>query len=387
MGSTDSTAKIAVSPDAWPAQTAVELAVIVPTFNERANVAPLVERLDKVLAGVSWEVIFVDDDSPDETVQAVRELASRDSRVRCLHRIGRRGLSTACIEGMLASCAPFLAVMDGDLQHDENVLPDMLGLLRGDDCEIVIGSRYTQGGGIGDWDEKRASQSKLATRIARKVLGADLTDPMSGFFMLRREVIDNCVRKLSGIGFKILFDIFASAPDKLRFREVPYTFRSRQEGESKMDNQAVWDYGMLLLDKLVGRYVPVRFVAFTFVGGVGVAVHLALVAILYVWNEVSFLPAQAIATYVAMTFNYVVNNVLTYRDRRLHGWAWLRGWVSFTLACSVGALANVGIASYIFESQSQWLLAAVAGILVGAVWNYAVTMVYTWNKPATRPVS
>ena len=373
-------ARIEASQTPWPEQAPVELSVVVPTFNERGNVGRLVAALDQALKGISWEVIFVDDDSPDETARTVIDLAAEDSRVRCLHRIGRRGLSTACIEGMLASCAPYMAVIDGDLQHDETKLPEMLALLRADECEIVVGSRYVDGGGIGEWDSERASQSRLATRVAKRVLKADLSDPMSGFFMLKREVLDNSVRKLSGIGFKILFDIFASSPGKLRYREVPYTFRTRSEGESKMDTQAVWDYGMLILDKLVGRYVPVRFVAFTMVGGVGVAVHMAVVAALYVWQEMGFVASQAIATYVAMTFNYAVNNSLTYRDRQLKGWGWWKGLVSFTLACSVGALANVGIASYIFESRSQWLLAAGAGILVGAVWNYAVTMVYTWNK-------
>ena len=373
-------ARIEASQSPWPEQAPVELTVVVPTFNERGNVSRLVEALDQALLDISWEVIFVDDDSPDETARAVIDLAARDPRVRCLHRIGRRGLSTACIEGMLASCAPYLAVIDGDLQHDETKLPDMLALLRADECEIVVGSRYVDGGGIGEWDSERASQSRFATSVAKRVLKADLSDPMSGFFMLKREVLEKTVRRLSGIGFKILFDIFASAPEKLRFREVPYTFRTRSEGESKMDTQAIWDYGMLILDKLVGRYVPVRFVAFTMVGGIGVGVHLAVVAALYVWQDMGFVASQAIATYVAMTFNYAVNNALTYRDRQLKGWGWWKGLVSFTLACSVGALANVGIASYIFESQSQWLLAAGAGILVGAVWNYAVTMVYTWNK-------
>lgn len=362
----------------------VELSIVVPTFNERENVARLVERLGESLQGVAWEVIFVDDDSPDSTASVVRDLAQRDPHVRCVQRIGRRGLSTACVEGMLASSASYFAVMDGDLQHDESILPTMLAELKAGDCDIVIGSRYVDGGGIGDWDENRAALSKLATRVAQRILRANLSDPMSGFFMLPRRTLDGCVRNLSGIGFKILFDIFASSPGKLKYKEVPYTFRSRTAGDSKLDGQAIWDYGMLLLDKLVGRFIPVRFIAFTFVGGLGVGVHLAVVSLLYVWQGVSFVPAQAIATYVAMTFNYVVNNVLTYRDMRLHGWAWVRGLITFTLACSVGALANVGIASYIFQKDTGWLLASLAGILVGAVWNYAVTMVYTWNKTGSR---
>jgi dolichol-phosphate mannosyltransferase len=280
---------------------------------------------------------------------------------------------------MLASSAPYLAVIDGDLQHDETQLPKMLSLLKGEDADIVVGTRYAAGAGLGDWDPSRASISRFATRLSRLVLKADLSDPMSGFFMLRREAMEQSVRNLSGIGFKILVDLFASSPRPLRFREVPYEFRARKAGESKLDTQAVWHYVMLLLDKLIGHVIPVRFVAFSLVGGFGVLVHLAVQAVLLKQVGTSFLYSQAIAAFVAMTSNFTLNNLLTYRDMRLRGWKWLRGWVSFTLGCSVGALANVGVASYLFSMDNKWLLAALAGILVGTVWNYAVTMLYTWN--------
>ena len=358
----------------------VELSVIVPTFNERTNVLELLERLRRCLAGHHWEVIFVDDDSPDGTAQLVREIGQHDIRVRCIQRIGRRGLSSACIEGMLASSAPSVAVIDGDLQHDEALLPSMLEKLRQGETDIVIGTRYAPGGGLGEWNQSRAAISRFATRLSRLVLKADLSDPMSGFFMLRREVIEICVRKLSGIGFKILVDILASSPRPLSFVELPYKFRTRKMGESKLDTQAAWDYVMLLLDKLIGHLIPVRFVAFSVVGGFGVLVHFAVLAVLHYSTSFSFVFAQAIATFVAMTINFVLNNILTYRDMRLRGWQWLRGWASFTLACSVGALANVGIASYLFAMDTKWALAALAGILVSTVWNYAATMLYTWGK-------
>lgn len=362
----------------------VALSVVVPTFNERGNVAALVERLDRALAGRSWEVIFVDDDSPDGTADLVRSLGRADARVRCIQRIGRRGLSSACIEGMLASTAPYQAVMDGDLQHDEALLPRMLDALQAGQADVVIGSRYLAPGGLGDWSESRARISRLATRLSRFVLRAELTDPMSGFFMLRREAFAERVRALSGIGFKILLDLFASAPQPPRFLELPYRFRDRSAGESKLDSQAVWEYGMLLLDKLVGRVIPVRFVSFALVGALGVGVHLATVLLLFRMVGTAFPVAQAAATLVAITGNFALNNVLTYRDRRLHGWRWLTGWLSFTVACGIGALANVGIASYLFEtSHATWVLAALAGIAVGAVWNYAVTGVYTW-RASTR---
>ena len=361
-----------------------QLSVIVPVLDERDNVAELFRRLCDCLAGISWEVIFVDDDSADGTSDTVRELASRDHRIRCVQRIGRRGLSSACVEGMLASAAPYLAVIDGDLQHDETLLPRMLEDLRQDDIDIVIGSRYAEGGGLSDWDESRASISRLATRLSRLVVRADLKDPMSGFFMIRREALMLCVRNLSAIGFKILLDLFASSPEPLRFKEIPYVFRSRQAGESKLDNRVAWDYGMLLLDKLIGHIVPVRFISFTIVGGLGVVVHFIVLASLFSALGVSFVASQTAATLVAMTSNFALNNIVTYRDMRLHGWGWFKGLLSFMLACGLGAFANVGIATYLFrEWDAKWAVAAIAGVVVGAVWNYAVTMVYTWKKPRT----
>jgi dolichol-phosphate mannosyltransferase len=358
-----------------------ELTIVVPTFNERNNINELVRRLDACLSGCDWEVVFVDDDSPDNTSDVVREVALHDHRIRSIQRIGRRGLSAACIEGLLSSSAPYLAVMDGDLQHDESALPKMLTTLKANDADIVIGSRYAPGGGVGSWDESRATLSRFAARLSRFVIKENLTDPMSGFFIIRSEAFHGAVRNLSGVGFKILLDLFASSPTPLRFEEVPYKFRNRQTGESKLDNQVAWEYGMLLLDKLVGHILPVRFVAFTLVGSLGVGVHLIVQAILFEGLNLDFIVSQACATLVAMTFNFAVNNVLTYRDMRLRGVQWLRGWLSFSVACSVGAIANVGIAAYIYSLDTQWVLAAICGIVVGAVWNYAVTMVYTWKKP------
>jgi len=358
-----------------------ELTVVVPTFNEAANVAAVVEAVDRALAGVDWELMFVDDDSPDGTAERVRAIAQADRRVRCVQRIGRRGLSSACVEGMLASSAPYLAVMDGDLQHDPALLRPMLDTLRGGQTDIVVGSRHVAGGGVGDFSAQRQGISRLATRLSRAVLKADLTDPMSGFFMLTRPALMGCLRGgVSGIGYKILVDLFASAPRPLRFVELPYTFRSRQAGESKLDSKVVWDYLMLLADKLVGRYVPVRFLAFSAVGGLGVGVHLVTLALVFRGLGVEFVSGQVIATLVAMTFNYVVNNSLTYRDRRRRGWRFVTGWLSFALACSVGAFANVGIAAWLFQRQTFWVVSALSGVLVGAVWNYAVTSVYTWRK-------
>ncbi len=364
-----------------PAAPGPELSIIVPTFNEHGNILELLRRVRACLPQSAWEVVFVDDDSPDGTADLVRTLAAEDGRIRCIQRIGRRGLSSACIEGMLSTSAPFLAVIDADLQHDERLLPRMLEALKIGDTDIVIGSRYAAGGDIGAWSERRARLSRLATRISRALVPAQLTDPMSGFFMMRREVFTAAQRRLSSLGFKILTDLFASSPRRLRFQELSYTFGARHAGVSKFDSASAWDYAMLVLDKLVGRWVPVRFLAFSIVGSLGVVVHFAVLWLLFTGLKNTFLVSQAAAITCAMTFNFAVNNLLTYRDRRLRGLRWLRGWVTFLLACSLGALMNLGLASSLYRADHAWPLAALGGILVGAVWNYVATTFLTWGRP------
>jgi dolichol-phosphate mannosyltransferase len=368
-----------ISIDRTQSQTA-ELTIVVPTFNERDNVLEVVQRLDSCLRGYAWEVMFVDDDSPDGTADRIREMARQDRRIRCIQRIGRRGLSSACTEGMMASSAPYLAVMDADCQHDETALPRMVELLKAGEAEIVVGSRYVDGGGIGNWNSSRAKMSRFATRLSRLVIKQDLSDPMSGFFAFRGDVLNPAVRNLSNLGFKILLDLLASSPRPLRLKEVPYEFRNRHAGESKLDSQALWDYLMLLLDKLVGHIVPVRFIAFGLVGAVGVALHFTVLTTLFRWIGLPFAVSQASATITAMISNFALNNALTFRDMRLKGWRWARGLALFVLVCGIGALANVGIASYLFTRNRMWVLAAFAGIVVGAVWNYAVSAMYTWGS-------
>jgi dolichol-phosphate mannosyltransferase len=376
---TQTTTGAEISIERTKSQT-IELTIVVPTFNERDNVLEVVQRLDSCLRGYAWEVVFVDDDSPDGTADRIRERARQERRIRCLQRIGRRGLSSACTEGMMASSATYLAVMDADCQHDETALPRMVEVLKAGEADIVVGSRYVDGGGIGNWNASRAKMSRFATQLSRLVIKQDLSDPMSGFFAFRADVLNPAVRNLSNLGFKILLDLLASSPRPLRLKEVPYEFRNRHAGESKLDSQAMWDYLMLLMDKLVGHIVPVRFIAFGLVGTVGVVLHFAVLTTFFRWMGLPFAVSQASATISAMISNFALNNALTFRDMRLKGWRWARGLALFVLVCGIGALANVGIASYLFTRNRMWVLAAFAGIVVGAVWNYAMSAMYTWGK-------
>jgi len=356
----------------------VELSVIVPAFNERGNVAELLDRLRASLTGVDWEVIYVDDDSPDGTADAVRAFAHVDRRVRCIQRVGRRGLSSAVIEGVLASSAPVVAVIDADLQHDETLLPRMLERMKRDSLDVVIGSRYVDGGGTGDWNDARAKLSRLATRLSRLVVRQPLSDPMSGFFMISRPAFERAVHRLSGQGFKILLDLFASSPEPYRFAELPYTFRSRVHGESKLDGLVVWEYLMLLLDKRLGQFVPARFALFASVGASGLVVH--LIALAVALERFSFASSQLIASFVAMVTNFLINNALTYRDRRLRGGRLVTGLLTFVAVCAVGAVANVRFAVDAFERDYSWWASGIAGAIVGAVWNYSMSSLLTWRQ-------
>ncbi|HEV8678515.1 MAG TPA: glycosyltransferase family 2 protein [Stellaceae bacterium] len=371
------------------ASVAPELAIIIPTLNERDNVPIVVERLNRVLAGIAWEAIFVDDDSPDGTADVVRALSRRQTNIRCLQRLGRRGLASACIDGILASAAPYAAVMDGDLQHDENLLPVMLQKLKAERLDIVVASRHVGQGSLGQLQRSRVMISDIAGRLGRLVVKAELTDPMSGFFMLKREAFGEAMRALSGQGFKILLDLFASSPRPLAFAEVPLKFRQRLHGESKLDAMVAWEYLMLLLQKLVGPAVPVRFLFFAMIGGLGIGTHLLT---LWFGTHVALLAfplAQAIATVVAMTGNFLLNNLFTYRDRRLRGRRLWTGLLSFYAVCGAGAAANVGMASYLAGLNDSWWLAGLAGAAVSVVWNYAMSSIFTWSPPrpaALQPV-
>jgi dolichol-phosphate mannosyltransferase len=362
----------------WPAP--IELAVVVPTLNEHDNIHPFIARLSEALAGISWELVFVDDNSADGTADLVRSLARYDRRVRVVQRIGQRGLASAVIAGALSTSAPVIAVMDVDMQHDEKVLPDLFRAVAFEGNDLAVGSRYMAGGSLGEWDESRAAISRSATRLASLLLKTPLTDPMSGFFAVSRDALMESLPRMSAIGFKILVDLVASSPKPLKVREVPYVFGTRHAGESKLDAMVAWEYLMLLADKTVGRVVPVRFLMFALVGGFGVGVHLAALFAGLNLIGLTFMMAQAAAVWTAMTVNFGLNNVLTYRDRRLKGWRLLSGLLTFYAVCLIGAAANIGIGTWIYEIDRTWWLAGVSGALAGAVWNYAASSALTWRR-------
>jgi len=360
---------------------ALDLAVVVPTYRERENIAELIRRLERALCGLRWELTFVDDDSPDETAEVVREWVRRDRRVRLVHRIGRRGLSSACIEGILASSAACVAVMDADMQHDETLLPRMLSLLRQESLDIVVATRNANGGSMGQFPAHRVLLSRLGQKVSRAVCRCELSDPMSGFFLVRQSYFLEAARQLQGNGFKILVDLLASSPRPVRLAEIGYEFKPRAHGESKLCVHTAVEYLLLVANKLSGGVLPVRFAAFAIVGAIGLGTHLAALATMLYGLHLHFIAAQSLATAVAMIENFFLNNLITYSDRSLRGLRWVSGLATFCLACSFGAWANVTIARSLYGNGLPWYVAGMAGTLLSAVWNYSATSLFTWHMP------
>lgn len=363
-------------PMRWPA-----LAVVIPTFNEKSNIRPLFGRLDAALQGIDWEAIFVDDDSPDGTAGEVASLAAGCPRVRLLHRIGRRGLSSACIEGILSSFAPIVAVIDADLQHDESRLGAMFQALQADGgLQLVIGSRNLAGGSAtGGFSRLRNWGSGRAAALARWLLGLTVSDPMSGFFMVRRSAFIEVAVELQSQGFKILADMLSSARGRWKVVEMPYDFRPRIAGASKMDSATVLEFLGLIVARLSSGLLPIRLVLFGLVGLTGVFVQLAAVRLAMAAFGETFVPAQALGVLAAMTSNFVLNNRFTWREQNLHGRAFLRGLLSFYIVCSIGVLINVGVADAVYRHVSDWMIASLFGTLVGAVWNFWASLLFTWR--------
>jgi dolichol-phosphate mannosyltransferase len=372
-----------VDPDATPAKSQPTLSVIVPTFREAANVPVLFERVKAALDGLPWEMIVVDDDSPDGTSVVAFGLAASDRRLRCLRRVNRTGLAGAVIEGWMSSSAELVAVIDGDLQHDERILPKMYSSLAAGMGNLAIGARVSDelGGGL---SPARQTLSDLGKWFFDRIAGAHVTDPMSGFFMIRRDIVSGLASRLSPDGFKILVDVILSAGGGLKIVEVPYRFRKRVAGESKLTPLVGLDFLGLVVHHASGGVLPVRFVLFALIGAFGLVVHiLALSAFRYWLGPSDFNADQTAATLVAMASNFILNNEITYRTHRYRGLGMIGGFAAFALGCSVGALANIDVASWLYKSNQTWWVAGLSGALLSVVWNYAVSTNLIW-RPRRR---
>lgn len=361
-----------------------ELSIIVPTFNERGNLVPLLQCLQRALPDIDYEVVIVDDDSPDSTAAMARSIAQSDPRIRVIQRIGRRGLASAAVEGMLATSSPYLLVMDADLQHDEQIIPAMLEKLKSENLDIVVGSRNVPGGGMGEFATNRVTLSNIGRRLSDAICRVPVTDPMSGFFLLTREYFHHVVHNLSNVGFKILVDLLASARRPVRLAEVPYTFRKREHGESKLDILVGIEYLQLLLDKVTHGIVPVSYLLFGMVGVIGVVCNLALAILMVRFFRAGFREAQFVGALITIAINFLLNNQVTFRFARLRGIRLVQGLALFYVSCSVGLLAQVALAYSLQQVGVNWIAATLVGVVIGSVWNYSMAFLLVWHVKRHR---
>ncbi len=360
------------------------LSIISPTYNEAKNIEKFVELIESCLNSYEYEIIFVDDNSTDKTHEIVKKIAYKKTNVRCIRRIGRRGLSSAVIEGCLSSSSDLLLIIDSDLQHDEKKIPIMINTLQKENLELVIASRFLNHNKVLGLTKYRNALSQFANFLANTISRANLTDPMSGFFLIKRSVFDCIVPNLSGLGFKILLDIFSSSKRKIKYKEISFNFKKRIYGESKLDSLVLWEYLLLLWQSKFGKIIPARFLSFCLIGGSGVFVHI-IALYFFIKFEYSFLYAQTFSTFIAMTSNFFLNNMLTYRDKRKRGLSAIKALLLFYLTCGIGASANIGISNLLFLSNISgvsgvWYFSGFVGAIVGSIWNFLMSSLVTWKN-------
>lgn len=381
--------------------TGGKVTVISPTYNEADNVAPLVQAVGSALEGLDYEIVIVDDDSPDRTWERAEQLERAGQRVRSLRRMGRRGLGFAVIDGFRAAQGELVACIDSDLQHDPAILPEMARALN-DGADLAIGCRYTAGGGTRDWNFGRRLGSWMATRMAQVFLGVRLKDPMSGYFMMRRTDFMKIQDRLDGEGFKILLEI-TSTMDAAKVSEIPYTFGPRRAGESKLSRHVAWAYlRQLYRLSWLGRVIPVEFVKFSVVGAIGVVVNLLAMMAIFRWAGLTDWRASLAASAIATVSNYVLNNVWTFRHRVRKGMTFLSGYLMYLIFAAVGLAVtttsyvalSAAIAKYVgpgthYHALPAWvlLICQLMAIVLGTYFNYALNKAFTWGggkPPASK---
>jgi dolichol-phosphate mannosyltransferase len=361
------------------------LSIVLPTYNERDNVTPIAEQLLGLGNLYNLEIIFVDDDSQDGTADVVRYLAHIHPEVRLIRRVGRAGLSSAIKEGILDATGDLVVVMDCDGQHEPATVLDALQRLRETGADLLIGSRFHPEARIRGLSAKRERNSIWANAVARFSLPGyrQLTDYMSGFFVCRLQSVLPYVRQIDVNGFKFLYELLALSGGRLRVGEVPLQFQPRISGESKLNLAVVWDLGISILHTLLLRSVPRRAISFALVGATGIATHFSIYYLSRHFFGASFESAQIFAVVSAATTNFLINNILTFRNQQLRGFPLLVGLLRFLLVTSMGMFANVGVSSALYHrSSGQPILAMFAGIAVDFVWKYAASSKFVWNSPS-----
>ena len=360
------------------------ISIIIPTFNEAKNIRSLINNLANLLNNLDYEIIVVDDDSPDGTANEVNKLMEQNKNIYLISRVGRYGLSSAIKEGLIFGKGEYLIVLDGDGQHDANCILDLIKKIKETNSDMVIASRFLDSSEIKGLSEKRSFGSKLANIAARISLSSNysnLTDYLSGCFCLKRKNTELFIRKIEINGFKFLYEILALSKGRLSIVEVPLLFKERNHGKSKLDLAIVWDFFISILHNISYRILPRRAISFGLVGISGVFVQLLITLLLINIFLIEFKSALPFSVVCAATSNFLINNQLTFRNNRLRNLALLKGLLKFLLVASLPVIANVGIATAFYQYiSSDTLIAQIAGIAIVYAWNYLASSLFVWNN-------
>ncbi|WP_397599258.1 glycosyltransferase [Silvanigrella sp.] len=357
------------------------LSLIIPTYNESKNIPILIERIADTLSDISKEVIIVDDNSPDKTWEIARTLSNEYPWLRVIRRMSDRGLSSAVLAGFEISEGDILAVMDSDLQHDEKALLSFISAFE-KGAEIVVGSRKIAGGGIEDWSPFRKFVSWSATVLAKVALTKSVSDPMSGFFAIKRKIYETYKHEINPRGFKILLEFLARAKNT-RIDEVGYTFRGRVHGESKLSSKVIFDYIFALYELSIGKYLPTQFIKYGIIGFSGLIIATAIIFICQHFTNLSKSYSIALSIEISILTNFYLNNYWTFKNFKLKGlWKILRGLATFHAICLGGALINQAIALKMLTYGMDVYLSNAFGYFIAAIWNYIINVNITWKgKP------
>jgi len=355
----------------------MRLSVILPTYNERANIAPLVDRVERALDGTAHELLFIDD-STDGTDAEIADQARRCPQIVLVHRASRSGLATAIVEGVERARGDVLCVLDADLQHPPEVIPALLEALERTGADLVVASRSVPGGDYGEFPVARRLASRAATLLARGLLARArlVSDPMSGFFVVRADAVRGV--PLKPLGYKILLEILVRGRLR-RVAEVPYRFHARQAGATKLSMRQQWEYAIHLLRLVTVQPDDLRILRFCLVGGSGVLVNMGVLWALAT-RGIHYVMAGAAATVAATTWNFVLNDAFTWRDQRSRSLQTKADrYVRYWIVTGASSALQLLLLFLLTTAGVPYLLSNLIGVGTAAVWNFRLNNSWTWR--------
>ena len=355
--------------------------IVLPTYNEANNIKIIINELIKLLEkNYVYEIIVIDDNSPDHTWRIVEEEYINYQNIFCFRRIKKRGLSSAIVDGFMLSKFNNMIVLDSDLQHDLKIIPNIIDKLS-NNFDLVIGSRYINNDSMKDWNFFRRLLSQFATKISNFIQDSITTDPMSGFFGIKKKLFLEVVNQLDIKGYKILLDIVAVLKNKKNFKniDIPYKFKERIYGESKLTGEILIESLDLIYSKLFGSILPVNFIKFITVGSFGALIHFSILFFLYKFLDYSYSFALICSIEFSIIFNYFLNNIWTFRFVKLFGKQNLIGLIKFNLFSGIGGIIAYLVSQNLYNLDFNWVISSLLGAIVASLWNYNLNKIMTWR--------